>query len=99
MIVRRVRFTETARDHINLERTWWVTNRDHQALFSTEIERAVELLAILPGAGTSYPGTETVGLRRVVLRKLSCHLYYTFDDDEVIVRAVWGASREHGPKP
>jgi len=23
MTVRRVRFTETARDHVSLERTWW----------------------------------------------------------------------------
>jgi hypothetical protein len=32
------------------------------------------------------------------LQKLGCHLYYTFDDDEVIVRALWGARREHGPE-
>lgn len=97
MTPRRVRVTETARDHIDLERTWWLTNRDHQALFATELERAAELLAILPSAGALYPGTETAGLRRIFVRKLNCHLYHTFDDDEVIVRALWGASREHGP--
>lgn len=26
------------------------------------------------------------------------HLYYTFSDDEVIVRALWGARRERGPQ-
>lgn len=97
MSPRRVRFTETARDHVSLERTWWLKNRDHQALFAGELERAIQVLAILPGSGTLYPSTEPVGLRRVFLRKLNCHLYYTFDDDEVIVRALWGASREHGP--
>jgi len=26
------------------------------------------------------------------------HLYYTFDDARVIVRALWGARRERGPR-
>lgn len=37
------------------------------------------------------------GVRRVYLRKTARHLYYTFDDDEVIIRALWGARRKHGP--
>lgn len=97
MTKRRVRFTETARDHVGFERTWWLENRDHQAIFATELERATQILALLPGAGTLYPDTSTPGLRRLFVRKLNCHLYYTFDDDEVIVRALWGASRERGP--
>jgi hypothetical protein len=31
------------------------------------------------------------------MQKLACHVYYTFDENEVIVRAVWSARREHGP--
>ena len=31
------------------------------------------------------------------VRVLGCHLYYTFDDHQVIVRALWGARRERGP--
>jgi hypothetical protein len=34
----------------------------------------------------------------VYLRKMALHLYYTFDDDEVIVRALWAAHRERGPQ-
>jgi len=30
---------------------------------------------------------------------LSASLYYTFDDHEVIVRAIWGARRERGLAP
>ena len=37
------------------------------------------------------------GLRRLYLRKIACHLYYTFDEHEVIVRALWGARRGKGP--
>jgi hypothetical protein len=32
------------------------------------------------------------------LRKIDCHLYYTFDEREVIVRALWGARRRRGPR-
>ena len=38
------------------------------------------------------------GVRRVYLRRVAVHLYYTFDDTGVIVRALWGARRERGPQ-
>ena len=87
---RRVRFTATAGKHLDHERPWWIENREHQTLFANELESTVEILAILPGAGTSYPRTELHGLRRLYLRKIGCHIYYTFDDDEVVVRAPFG---------
>lgn len=97
MIERRVQFTETAAQHVQDEREWWLANRDHKALFATQLESALRVLTILPGAGTLYPLSGTTGLRRFYVRKLSCHLYYTFDDERVIVRAMWGARRERGP--
>ncbi len=94
---RRVRFTDTASSHVDRERAWWLENREHQTLFAIELERAIEILALLPGAGTPYTPSEVPDLRRLYVRKLGCHLYYTFDSDEVIVRALWGARRERGP--
>lgn len=96
-MARRVRFTNTAASHVERERTWWIENRDHRDLFVAELESAVDILTLLPGAGTPYTQTDVSGLRRLYLRKLACHLYYTFDDDTVIIRAFWGARREHGP--
>ena len=55
------------------------------------------MLALVPGIGTPYQDSVTAGLHRLFLRGLNCHLYYTFDKHEVIVRALWGASRERGP--
>jgi hypothetical protein len=72
-------------------------NRDYQDLFATEVEHATQLIAVLPGSGTLYPQTSVVDLRRLYLPKIGCHLYYTFNDAEVIVRAMWGARRERGP--
>lgn len=94
---RRVQFTDTATQHVHDEREWWLANRDHRELFATELESALRVLAVLPGAGTEYPHGGTPALRRFYVRKLSCHLYYTFDDEQVIVRAMWGARRERAP--
>lgn len=97
MIERRVQFTKTAAQHVQDEREWWLANRDYQDLFATELESALRIVAVLPGSGTHYPRSSTPGLRRFYLQKLSCHLYYTFDDERLIVRAMWGARRERGP--
>lgn len=94
---RRVRFTDTASNHVDRERAWWLENREHQELFATELEKAIEILALLPGAGTPYTQTGVPDLRRLYIPKLGCHLYYTFDADDLIIRALWGARRERGP--
>ena len=94
---RRVRFTATAQRHVNREKAWWLENRAHRDLFAADIENALRILAFLPGIGTPYEQTGVVGLRRLYLRKIDCHLYYTFDKDEVIVRALWGARRRRPP--
>jgi len=93
----RVRFTATARRHVDRERTWWLENRDYQALFSSELEAGLRILALLPGSGTPYRRTNVAGLRRLYLDKVASHLYYTFNDEEVVIRALWGARRERGP--
>lgn len=93
---RRVRFTAAANRHINDARRWWIKNRDHRELFAVELERAARILAILPALGTSQDSA-TPALRRLLMRKVGCHLYYTFDDEQVVVRAVWGARRKHLP--
>jgi plasmid stabilization system protein ParE len=94
---RRVRFAATAQRHVRREKLWWLENRIHSEVFATEFEEALRILAVLPGAGTVYPQAGIAGLRRIYLPKVACHMYYTFDEQEVIVRAVWGARRGRGP--
>jgi plasmid stabilization system protein ParE len=95
---RHVRFTATAQEHVRREKAWWLANRDHPDVFTEELEQALQIIAALPGAGTLYPQSPVPGVRRVYLRRLAVHLYYTFDDAGVIVRALWGARRERGPR-
>ena len=97
MKLRRVRFTQGARAQIGEQKIWWAKNRDNLEVLGEELQEAVALLKISPGAGTGYPRPAIPGLRRVYLRRLSSHLYYTFDDTEVIVRAMWHAKRKKGP--
>jgi plasmid stabilization system protein ParE len=94
---RRIRFTRTAQAHIEHERAWWLANRDHVEVFAEEFEEALRVLSVLPGAGTPYTLAGIAGLRRIYLGRVGCHLYYAFDDAEVIVRAFWGARRGRGP--
>lgn len=98
MTTRRLRFTATARQHLRSEKQWWLENRTYPDIFADELEQALRIVSALPGTGTAYPGAGIEGLRRVFLRKSACHVYYTYDDREVAVRAVWGARRERGPR-
>jgi len=95
---RRVRFTATAQRHVRREKSWWIENRIHQDVFVAEFEEALRILASLPGAGTPYLQGGIVGVRRLYVQKVACHLYYTFDEREVVVRALWGARRQRGPR-
>ena len=67
-------------------------------MFIEELEHALQIITALPGAGTLYAQSPVPGVRRIYLRRVVAHLYYTFADDEVIIRALWGARRERGPR-
>lgn len=55
------------------------------------------MLSRLPGIGSPYPRAPIAGVRRLYLERLTSHLYYTFDDREVVIRALWHARRGSGP--
>jgi hypothetical protein len=95
---RHVSITLTAQQHVEQERAWWLANRDHPEIFSDELEQAVKIVAMLPGAGGVYSRSPVPGVRRVYLRRIALHLYHTFDDKAVVIRALWGARRERGPQ-
>jgi hypothetical protein len=95
---RAVFFTATAQRHVERERAWWLANRDHTEIFADELGRAVDLVRVLPGAGTPYELAAVDGLRRVYLERIGAHLYYTADPERVVIRALWGARRRRGPR-
>jgi len=93
---RRVQFTATARRHLLHEREWWRTNRAQVDAFTTDLERTLELISTLPGVSSGY--LRVPGMRRIFVERIGVHVYFTFDDDSVIIRAVWGARRRRGPR-
>lgn len=97
MTGRRVRFTVTARQQIDLEHRWWLEHRDHRQLFEDALGTALNVLALLPGLGTPYELSPVPEVRRLYLDKVACHLYYTYDDEQVIIRSMWGATRGRSP--
>jgi hemolysin-activating ACP:hemolysin acyltransferase len=80
------------------EKTWWRENRIHGEIFAEELEEALGVVALLPGAGATYAEAGIPELRRLYLPRVALHLYYTYDDSEVIVRALWGARRRSRPR-
>lgn len=96
---RRVVFTEVARDQLRSAKTWWIENHRAVGILADEVDQAVRFLALMPGAGTLYPQAGILGLRRLYLRRISSHLYFTHTQDAVTIRAFWHARRGYGPFP
>lgn len=97
MTRRRVRFTATARKHVQALERWWRENSSRPEILRQDLDEAIKLLAAAPGIGSPYPGAPIKGVRRLYLERLMTHLYYTYDDFEVLIRAFWHARRGRGP--
>jgi plasmid stabilization system protein ParE len=94
---RKVRFTATAREHLRLLKKWWQENSARPEILHDDLEKAVEMLSVLPGIGSPYPSAPIPGVRRLFIERLTSHLYYTYTEREVVVRALWHARRGSSP--
>ena len=83
---RRVRFTATARRHVRLLSEWWKENSSSPEILEEDLAEALKMLSAFPTIGSSYSPSPVPGVRRIYLDRLTCHLYYTFDDAAVVVR-------------
>lgn len=97
MTRRKVRFTATAREHLRLFKLWWRENSERPEILQQDLEEAIGMLSLLPGIGSLYPTPRIPGTRRFYLERLTSHLYYTSDESELVIRALWHARRRMGP--
>jgi len=97
VIRRKVRFTATARNHLQLFKQWWQENSVGPEILHDDLEEATEMLSMLPGIGSPYPSAPIRNVRRLYLERLTSHLYYTYNEREVVIRALWHARR--GARP
>lgn len=97
MTRRKVRFTATARKHLRDFKQWWQENSAHAEILPADLDQALRMLSVLPGIGSPYSYLQIHGLRRFYLERLVSHLYYTFDERELVIHALWHARRGSGP--
>jgi hypothetical protein len=95
---RHISFTLTAQQHVSLQKVVVARESRPSGNLRRRAREALKIVAILPGAGAVYAHSPIPSVRRVYLRRIALHLYYTFDEDQVIIRALWSARREHRPE-
>jgi hypothetical protein len=77
---------------------WRKNRRDAPDLFQQELEATMDRIRLSPGLGLVYEQTVIpVAVHRIVMPRTRNHVCYAVDGDELIVMAVWGARKEHGP--
>jgi plasmid stabilization system protein ParE len=91
---------DEARRRFEAEDEWWRENRDASDLFTADFESVLTRLARDPTRGALYRIIRGVQVRRVLMRKTRCYVYYCCrgDDPVVEVLTVWGARKRRGPK-
>jgi plasmid stabilization system protein ParE len=95
----KVSLTDEAKRQARAERTWWRKNRDTKRLFDDELRSARDRLKESP-TDKVYGFIDREPVRRMLLEKTRCHLYYVVREREGIVRivAIWGAKRGRDPE-
>ena len=98
---RPVRIAGSAARAITEAASWWTANRPKAPdAFVTELERALQLIAVHPGIGARATNVRLAGVRRIHLARVRYHLYYrvTGASEAIEVLALWHVSRGSAPK-
>ncbi len=95
----RVELSDEAKVQGREENSWWRKNRDSKGLFAAELRAARKVLKEAP-KHRIYAYIDGEPVRRLLLEKTRCHVYYVVLEHEKVVRivAIWGSSRERGPQ-
>jgi len=95
----KVELSDEAKLQAREENAWWRKHRDSKGLFIEELRGARKALRDGP-KHQIYAYIDGEPVRRILLEKTRCHVYYVVLERENLVRvvAVWGASRERGPR-
>jgi plasmid stabilization system protein ParE len=97
----KVKFTPRGDLRAQKANVWWRKNRpDTSELFADELARAVKDLETIPHLGTPRPTERRPLLKRLLLEKTKCHVYFEVDEqkEEIRILMIWGAPRGREPK-
>lgn len=77
----------------------WRKHGDDPTLFAREFLDAIVQLESSKLPGSPYPTARRPTLKRLLLRKSRCHLYFEVDDANQVIRIlhIWDGRREHAP--
>ena len=93
-------FTPEAEEQAqSIDRGWREHAQTNPDLFTEELEIAQSRALQLREVPVVYAVVDGEPVRRVYMPRARHHLYYVCDRelDAVIVVAIWGSRREHGP--
>ncbi len=78
----------------------WREHGDDPDMFAREFADAIDLLETTPGPGAPFPTARHAHLKRLLLHKSRCHIYFEIDDAKQMIRIlhVWDGRRERAPK-
>lgn len=78
----------------------WSKHGDNPRLFAQELLNSLRHLRDVPNAGTPKGSETRPKLRRFLMEKSKCHLYFEIDEkrDLLKVISVWSGQREQEPK-
>jgi hypothetical protein len=86
-----VSFSPEALEQLEARRTWWKANRASADLFDIELGVAITTIG---DRGASLPvvrNLEGRAIRRWMMPRTRCHLYFEVVASRVIVVSAWGA--------
>ena len=96
----RIRITESAAEQVRAAHEWWQQNRPAAPhAIREDVASAFALLSVQPHVGARAGSPRLTGVRRVLLTRISYHLYYRVLASEraIEVLAFWHASRQNEP--
>jgi len=96
-----VLFTPEALEQLTSERQWWSTNRPAASeLFDLEVRSGLRQLRLMALSLPVFVERQGRKIRRRLLPRTRCHLYFEVDPDgvRVFVLSVWGARRGRLPR-
>ncbi len=78
----------------------WRERADHPGTFARELLDAIELLEGTRGPGSPWPTARHPSLKRLLLPRSRCHVYFEIDDASEVIQIlhVWDSRRERPPK-
>lgn len=78
----------------------WRLKGDDPELFQREFLAAIEHIQSVESPGTRFPTAKRPDLKRVLLPKSHCHIYFEINARKQMLHVlhVWDGRRERGPK-